>query len=284
MHDQTVRLINAGYTPREIAAMVSFPASLQGALGSRGYYGDIRHNVKAVYQFYIGAYDGNPASLDPLPPGESSRRYMALFGGAGKAIAAAQAAFDAGDYRWAAELLNHVVFAERTNDAARELLARTYEQLGYQSESSTFRNSYLVGAAELRDGPPKKGIVAGHMLELLAQTPIERFLDLLAASLDGPAAEGKNYRINLVLSDTRESFVLWIENAVLHWHKAAPAANANATLTVTKGLFIKMMAGTAGVQETLLGKELTVTGSKVDLVRFFLLIDKSPGTFAIVTP
>lgn len=284
MHDQTVRLINAGYTPREIAGMVRVPASLQGALGSRGYYGDIRHNVKAVYQFYIGAYDGNPANLDPLPPEESSRRHVALFGGAAKAIAAAQVAFDAGDYRWAAEVLNHVVYADQDNAAARTLLARTYEQMGYQSESSTFRNSYLVGAAELRDGPPKQGIVAGHALELLAQTPIERFLDALAASLDGPAAEGKNYRINLVLSDTRESFVLWIENAVLHWHKAAPAPDANATLTVTKGLFIRMMAGTAGVQETLLGTDLTVKGSKVDLVRFFLLIDKAPGTFAIVTP
>lgn len=284
MHDQTVRLINAGYTPREIAARVAFPASLQGALGSRGYYGDIRHNVKAVYQFYMGAYDGNPANLDPLPPEESSRRYVALMGGAGRAIAAAQASFDAGDYRWAAELLNHVVFADRGNDAARTLLSRTYEQLGYQAESSAFRNSYLVGAEELRDGPPKQGIVAGHMLELLAQTPIERFLDALAASLDGPAAEGKNYKINLVLSDTRESFVLWIENAVLHWHKASPAGDANATLTLTKGLFIRMMAGTAGVRETLLGDDLRVKGSRVDLVRFFLLIDKAPGTFAIVTP
>ncbi len=284
MHDQTVRLINAGYTPREIADKVTFPASLQGALGSRGYYGDIRHNVKAVYQFYMGAYDGNPANLDALPPEVSSRRYVALMGGVGKVIAAAQAAFDAGDYRWAAELLNHVVFADKDNTAARTLLARTYEQLGYQAESSTWRNSYLVGAAELREGAPRQGIVAGHMLELLAQTPIERFLDALAASLDGPAAEGKNYRINLMLSDTKESFVLWIENAVLHWHKVAPAADANATLTLTKGLFIRMMAGTAGVKETLLGDELTVRGSKVDLVRFFLLIDKSPGTFAIVTP
>ena len=284
MHDQTVRLINAGFTPREIAAKVAFPASLQGALGSRGYYGDIRHNVKAVYQFYMGAYDGNPANLDPLPPEESSRRYVALMGGASKAVAAAQAAFDGGDYRWAAELLNHVVFAEQGNTAARTLLARTYEQLGYLAESSTWRNSYLIGAAELRDGPPRKGIVAGHMLELLAHTPIERFLDALAASLDGPAAEGKDYTINLVLSDTRESFVLWIENAVLHWHKAAPAADANATLTLTKGLFVKMMAGSAGVQETLLGDDLSVKGSKVDLVRFFLLIDKAKGIFPIVTP
>jgi alkyl sulfatase BDS1-like metallo-beta-lactamase superfamily hydrolase len=284
MHDQTVRLINAGYTPREIAAMVTLPASLQQSLGSRGYYGDVRHNVKAVYQFYIGNYDGNPASLDPLPPEQSSTRYVALMGGAGKAIAAAQSAFDAGDYRWAAELLDHVVFADANNMKARTLLARTYEQLGYQAESSTWRNSYLVGADELRHGPPKTGVTARDMIDVITYAPIERFLDALAASLNGPKAEGAHYRINLVFSDTKESFVLWIENAVLHWRKAPPAAGATATLTITKGLFIKVMAGAAGVRETVLGNDLSVSGSKTDLIRFLLLIDKSPGTFAIVTP
>jgi alkyl sulfatase BDS1-like metallo-beta-lactamase superfamily hydrolase len=284
IHDQTVRLINAGYTPDEIAAKVQLPKSLQSYFSARGYYGDLRHNVRAVYQFYLGFYDGNPANLDPLPPEESSRRYVELFGGADKALAAAQAAFDKGDYRWTAELLNHVVFAGGDNKPAKELLARTYEQMGYAAESATWRNAYLTGAAELREGPPKKGMDGSFLIEMLAQTPIERFLEAMATNLDGPAAEGKDYKINLVLSDTRESFVLWIENAVLHYRKAAPAADANATLTLTKGIFIKMIAGTAGVKDTLLSDDLKVTGSKIDLVRFFLLIDKPPGTFAIVTP
>jgi alkyl sulfatase BDS1-like metallo-beta-lactamase superfamily hydrolase len=283
-HDQTVRLMNAGFTPREIADRVRLPGSLQSQLGSRGYYGDLRHNVKAVYQFYLGAYDGNPASLDPLPPEESAKRYVELFGGAGKAIAAAQAAFDKGDYRWTAELLNHVVFADGGNRPAKELLARAYEQLGYVAESATWRNAYLTGAAELRNGPPKKGVDRSSFLDLLAQTPIERFLEAMAAGLDGAAAEGTNLKVNLVLSDTKESFVLWIDNAVLHHRKAAPAADANATLTLTKAIFIRMMAGTAGVRETLLSDDLKVTGSRIDLVRFFRLIDKAAGTFAIVTP
>lgn len=282
-HDQTVRLMNAGLTPREIADKIKFPASLQNHFGARGYYGDLRHNVKAVYQFYLGAYDGNPANLDPLPPQESAKRYLDVMGGADKVVAAAQTAFDKGEYRWAAELLNHAVFGQPDHKGAKDLLARTYDQLGYAAEAATWRNSYLTAAAELRNGPPAKGVNRSLMLDLLQQTPVERFLEAMAAGLDGPAAEGKDLKVNLVLSDTGESFVLWIENAVLHHKKAAPAPDANATLTLTKGIFIKMMAGTAGVKDTLLSDELKIGGSKIDLVRFFTLIDKAPGTFAIVT-
>ena len=282
-HDQTVRLINAGFTPREIADKIKLPPSLSSYFGARGYYGDLRHNVKAVYQFYMGNYDGNPANLNPLPPQESSKHYLELMGGADKVVAAAQTAFDQGDYRWAAELLNHVAFAQPDHAAGKELLARTYEQMGYMAESATWRNSYLTGAQELRNGPPKKGVDRSAMVDMLTQTPIERFLEAMAASLDGPAADGKNLKINLVLTDTHESYVLWIENAVLHHRKAEPASDANATLTLTKSVFIKMMAGTAGLNDTLLSKDLHVEGSKLDLLSFLRLLDKAPGTFAIVT-
>jgi alkyl sulfatase BDS1-like metallo-beta-lactamase superfamily hydrolase len=282
-HDQTVRLINAGLTPREIADQVQLPASLQQHFGVRGYYGDLRHNVKAVYQFYLGAYDGNPAHLNPLPPQDSAKRYLALMGGADTAVAAAQKAFDAGDYRWAAELLDQVVFGAPDHRGAKELLARTYEQLGYQSEAATWRNSYLTAANELRQGPPAKGVDRASFIEMLAQTPTERFLEAMAAGLKGPDAAGKTLKINLVLSDAKESYVLWLENAVLHHKPAAPAADANATLTLTKPIFVKMMAGTAGVKDTLLSDDLKIDGSRIDLVRFFSLIDKATGTFAIVT-
>ena len=282
-HDQTVRLINAGHTPREIAELVKLPPSLASFFGARGYYGDLRHNVKAVYQFYLGAYDGNPANLDPLPPQESAQRWLDLIGGADKAVAAAQTAYDQGDYRWAAELLNHAVFGAPEHKGAKELLARTYEQLGYMAEAATWRNSYLTAAMELREGPPTKGVDRSFVIDMLQQTPIERFLEAMAAALDGPAADGKNLKVNLVLTDIEESYVLWIENAVLHFRKAAPATDANATLTLTKPIFIKMMTGTAGVQDTLLSDDLEIDGSQVDLVRFFTLFDKAPGTFAIVT-
>jgi alkyl sulfatase BDS1-like metallo-beta-lactamase superfamily hydrolase len=282
-HDQSVRLMNAGMTPREIADAVKLPKSLQDHFGARGYYGDLRHNVKAVYQFYLGAYDGNPANLDPLPPQESAKRYLEVIGGVEKAVAAAQTAFDKGDYRWTAELLNHAVFGAPDHKGAKELLAKTYDQMGYMSEAATWRNSYLTAAAELRNGPPKKGISRAGFIEMLNQTPIERFLEAMAAGLDGPAAQGKTLKVNLVLTDIKESYVLWIENAVLHFKKAAPANDADATLTLTKPIFIKMMAGTAGVKDTLMSDDLKTSGSTIDLVRFFSLIDKAPGTFAIVT-
>lgn len=283
MHDQTVRLINAGLTPYEIAEKVQLPKSLAAFYGTRGYYGDLRHNVKAIYQLYLGAYDGNPAHLDPLPPQESAKRYVELAGGADKATAAARAAYDKGDYRWAAELLNHVVIAQPGHKDAKELLARTYEQMGYMAEAATWRNSYLAGAMELRDGPPKRGVSRADLIEMLLQTPTERFLEAMEAGLDGPAAEGKDWKLNLVLTDTKESFVLWIENAVLHHRKGPPAVDANATLTLPKDLFVRMLAGTAGVKDTVFGDQLKVDGSKVDLVRFLLLIEKAPGTFPIVT-
>lgn len=282
-HDQTVRLINAGFTPREIADTVKLPRSLSEYFGARGYYGDLRHNVKAVYQFYMGAYDGNPANLNPLPPQQSAMRYLELLGGADKAVAAAQIAYEKGDYRWAAELLNHAVFGDPSNQSAKELLAKTYEQMGYMAEASTWRNSYLTGAQELRNGPPAKGTSKAMLIEMLLQTPIERFLEAMAAGLNGPDAEGKDFKVNLVLTDLRETYVLWIENAVLHFKRAEAASDANATLTLTKDIFVKMVAGTAGVKDTLLSDDLQVTGSKIDLVRFFGLIDKAPGTFAIVT-
>ena len=282
-HDQTVRLINAGHTPREIADMVQLPKSLSGYFGARGYYGDIRHNVKAVYQFYLGAYDGNPANLNPLPPQESAQRYLELIGGSDKAVAYAQTAFDKGEYRWASELLNQAVFGDPASKTARELLAKTYDQMGYMAEAATWRNSYLTAAQELRAGPPAKGMSKASLMQMLLQTPMERFLEAMAAGLNGPDAEGKDLKINLVLTDLKESYVLWIENSVLHFKSAEPAADANATLTLTKDIFVKMIAGTAGVKDTLLSDDLKVGGSKIDLVRFFGLIDKAPGTFPIVT-
>ena len=283
-HDQTVRLINAGLTASEIAEQVKLPQSLEGKFGVRGYYGDLRHNVKAVYQFYMGAYDGNPAHLDPLPPEASAPRYVALMGGADKVIAEAREAYGRGDYRWASELLNQVMFAEAGHAGAKELLAQVYEQMGFMSEASTWRNSYLTAAAELRHGPPTRGVDRSRFIEVLEQTPVPRFLDAMAASLNGPSADGVSLKINLVLTDAHESHVLWIENAVLHHRAGPPASDANATLSLTKPFFIRMIAGTASAKDLLLSDEVKVTGSRIDLARFFGLLEKAPGTFAIVTP
>lgn len=281
-HDQTVRLINAGYTPREIAEMIKLPKSLDDFTSTHGYYGDLRHNVKAVYQFYLGNYDGNPANLNPLPPRESARHYVELMGGPDRVAHAAHEAYERGEYRWVAELLNQLVLAYPDHADGKELLAKAFEQLGYQAESATWRNSYLTGAQELRLGAPAQGVNRAMLVEMLMQTPTERFLEAMAAGLDGPAAEGKQLKIHLVLTDVHESYMLWIENAVLHFRRAEQVTDANASLILTKTIFIRMMAGTAGVNDTLLSPDLKIEGSRLDLLQFFRLIDKAKGNFAIV--
>ena len=284
IHDQTVRMINKGMKPNEIAEEIKLPKSLNDSFAVHGYYGTLKHDSRAVYQFYIGWFDGNPANLDLLPRADAAKRYVELMGGADKAVGAAQAAFDKGDYRWVAELLNHVVFAQPDHKAARELLARSYDQMGYMAESAIWRNFYLTGAQELRTGVMGRGSNVKMATDMLAWTDPESFLQAWAASLNGAKAEGKNLKINLKFTDLKENYVLWIENAVLHFRKAPPAKDANAGIALTKGIFLKMMLGTAGISEMLTSDELKVSGSKLDLVSFFGLLDKPPETFPIISP
>ena len=284
LHDQTIRLANSGATPKEIADQIELPPALASYFGTRGYYGDLRHNVKAIYQMYLGAYDGNPANLNPLPPAKVAPRYIELMGGPDKVLTAAKIAYDQGDYRWVAELLNHLVFAEPENQAAKSLLAETYQQLGYQSEASTWRNSYLAAAQELQQGTPEQGVDRTLLLGLMQRTPTERFLEAMAASLNGPAADGKDYVINLKLTDLNESYVLWLENSVLHHRAASPDPKANATLNISKVLLVKLLAGAAGLDDIMTSEEFDLEGSTIDFVSFMRLIDKASASFAIVTP
>ncbi len=284
IHDQTMRLANAGYTPREISERLKLPKSLSAFFPNRGYYGTLSHNSKAVYQSYLGWYDGNPANLNPLPPEESAKRYVEFIGGADAVLKKAGASFNSGDYRWAAEVLNHLVFAEPGNDAAKRLLARVYDQLGYQAESGVWRNAYLSAAYELRHGTPKKGMNIASVYEILKRTPVSRFFESMAVRLDGAAAEGKSMMINVLFTDTGESYVLTVKNAVLHHRKSAPDPKACATLKITHDLFVRMLVGRAGLRETLFSDRLAVAGSRAELVRFLSLFDKPEAEFAIVTP
>jgi len=284
IHDQTVRLFNQGLTPGEIAEELELPASLQATFHNRGYYGTTRHNARAVYQGYLGWYDGNPAHLNPHPPVQAAVRYVDLAGGADAMLQNAQAAYDNADYRWAAELLNHLVFAEPGNTGAKTLLAATYDQLGYQAESGPWRDVYLTAAFELRNGPPDEGLDIASMEDVLRQTPVRRFFDSMAARLNGPDAEGVELRVNFVFTDLGESYLLDISNAVLHHWPSNPDTAANATLKLTHGMFIQMLIGKASLKDLLLSDELELDGSKLDLVRFFSLFDKPQGRFNIVTP
>ena len=284
IHDQTLRLASQGYTPREIADMLQMPEALRTNFPNRGYYGTLKHNAKAVYQMYFGWYDGNPANLDPLPPEEAAVRYVERMGGADEILSRAQDDFDEGDYRWVAEVLNHLVFAEPDNEEAKELLAQTYDQMGYLAESGPWRDVYLTGALELRQGTPEVGIGIANAVDLISETPLDQFFELMGAMLNGPKADGKLYTLNIEFTDLDKVYVLELENAVLHQREGTPAPDANATIRITHPMFVKMLTGGAGIRDILFSDEVSVEGSKIDLLRFFGLLEQPNATFNIVTP
>ncbi|WP_428848240.1 alkyl/aryl-sulfatase [Shewanella gelidimarina] len=284
IHDQSVRMLNAGLTPAEIAEAIEMPPALSNTFSSRGYYGTAKHNAKAVYQAYLGWYDANPVNLDPLPAVASAAKYVKLIGGADKVIQQTKLAIDAGEYRWAAELINHLVIADDGNDRAKALLATAYDQLGYQAESAPWRDVYLSAAYELRHGSPDKGIDLASMKQILLRSPVENFLQSMASRVIGPEAFGDDFELNINFTDLDRNYVLTLKNAVLH-HKLAPkSASANATLNISHELFIDLIIGSAGVSDLLFSDDLEIEGSKIDLASFFSKLDKPKGVFNIVTP
>ncbi|MDJ0789436.1 MAG: alkyl sulfatase dimerization domain-containing protein [Myxococcota bacterium] len=286
IHDQTLRFANQGLTPKEIADRLELPSTLAPSFPNRGYYGTVRHNSRAVYQWYFGWYDANPAHLNPHPPAQEARRYVEYMGGAASVLERAQVSFDEGDYRWVATVLDHVVFADPGNAEARALLARTYDQLGYQAESGPWRDVYLSAAYELRHGGPDPGEALSLAIaaELLANTPMERFLEAVAARVKGEEADGKQMKLNFVFPDVGESYVLTLENAVLRHRAAEPDPDASVTVRITKDLMVRLMTGQAGIREVVMGDALDIEGSRLELLSFFGLLDAPDPTFAIVWP
>jgi alkyl sulfatase BDS1-like metallo-beta-lactamase superfamily hydrolase len=216
INDQTLRLANHGYTPSEIAEMVELPEELNRHWGLRGYYGTVNHNVKATYVKYLGWFDGNPANLHTLPPAEAAAKYVEFMGGADAVLAKARDAFEAGEYRWVAEVVNHVVFADPENQEARALQADVLEQLGYQSEAGTWRNLYLTGAKELRDGVldiPFEGSAGPDSVKAMT---LELLFNFLGVKLNGPNAGNKKITLNMVFTDTGEKATLELVNGSLN--------------------------------------------------------------------
>jgi alkyl sulfatase BDS1-like metallo-beta-lactamase superfamily hydrolase len=251
---------------------------------NRDYYGTVRHNAKAVYQNYFGWYDGNPANLEPLPPAEESVRYVEAMGGAAAVVERAHAAAERGEYRWAATLLNHVVFAEPSNADARERLAAVYDQLGYQAESGPWRDAYLTGAYELRHGVQPPIVTPADAASLLLHLPLADFFASMAARIDGPAADGTDATFNLKFSDLFQNWVLTLKNGVLHAHEEPPVANADATVTLTRPFLVRLMTGQSGLRELVFSDELQVEGSRMALLSFLRLLERPGDPFAIVTP
>jgi alkyl sulfatase BDS1-like metallo-beta-lactamase superfamily hydrolase len=283
-HDQTIRLMNHGLTATEIAEVIKLPASLDGAWHGRGYYGHIRHNVKAIYQKYIGWYDANPANLDPLPPVESGKKYVEYMGGAEAILSRARADFAKGEFRFVAQAVSHLVFADPDNQAARAMLADTLEQLGYAAESSTWRNAYLFGAQELRQGMPKAPPRPAMPRETLAALRTEQLWDVLGVRLNGPKAEGKHIVLNWSFTDTNENFVLTLENCALTYVAGEQAATADASFVLARGTLDEVIAKLTSFPEAVASGKVKVSGNPMRLAELMALMDEFPRMFEIVEP
>jgi alkyl sulfatase BDS1-like metallo-beta-lactamase superfamily hydrolase len=285
LHDQTLRLANRGYTPAEIAAEVTLPPSLAGTWSCRGYYGTVSHNVRAVYQRYLGFFDGNPAHLDPLPPQEVARRYVELAGGLPQLLVHARQAFERGEYRWVAEIASHAVFADEECTEARELQADALEQLGYQMESAVWRNLYLVAAKELREGAPKS--VGGRRVasaDVARALSIEQLWDALGVRLDGPRAWDRRIVIGWHFTDVEERWTVAVENGALSAVRGRIAPDAHATVTLTRAAFDSVLLEEGDVAKLFTTGAIAVQGDGAKLGELFGLLDDGDPAFPIVTP
>lgn len=283
LHDQTVRLMNAGLTGTEIAEVLKLPEALAKQWYNRGYYGTMSHNSKAVYQRYMGWYDGNPANLWPLPPEPAAKRYVEAMGGAQAVLARAKAAVEEGDYRWAATLLNHAVFADETNSAAREMLASVYTQLGYQAEAGTWRNIYLTGAQELRTGVVKLPPVL-FTEEFVAAAPTSMLLDFAAVRVNPEKACARPFLLNIELTDRGERHLITVQNGVLVHEQGIydPKSAATAQLSFKNFLMTIFLKVPVGV---LIAKgDIRIDGDPSAYEALVDLIEPVDANFPIVTP
>ncbi len=281
IHDQTLRLANTGYTKEEIAEQVQLPASLDQAFYNRGYYGSVHHNSRAVYVKYLGYFDGNPATLHPLPPSDAGARYVEFMGGADAVCEKARGSFDAGDYRWAAEVLNHVVLSNPEHVDARALLADTLEQMGYQAESAPWRNFYLCGALELREGLPEGA--AFNASEGIAQgMPVAQLFELMAVRLLPEQADAPLH-INIALTD-EQPWQMSIEHAVLNAYPDRQHPSPHVTLRSSALDFKRLMLGLADAQQLLVDGALTIEGDAMVLAGLPAKFTTFSRRFPIVTP
>lgn len=282
LHDQTLRLINKGWTGIEIAEEFKLPPILENSWHARGYYGSASHNVKAIYQRYMGWYDGNPAHLWQHPPTEQGKRYVKLGGGADAVVANARDAFEEGDFRWAAEILSHVVFAQPDHQAARSLLADTFEQLGYGSENGVWRNIFLAGATELCEGRFGTPTASASPDVISALSP-EMLFDAIAIQVDGPKAWDEKLTIDVILTDTDGRYRLRLANGVLTYSGRPQKGDADATVTATRRSLPALALGGLSAKG-LADAGIELSGDASALTRLAAVLDPGDPDFAIVTP
>jgi alkyl sulfatase BDS1-like metallo-beta-lactamase superfamily hydrolase len=285
LNDQTLRLINQGMTPMDIAERLKrLPEPLASRWYARDYYGSISHNVRAVYQRYLGFYDGNPATLNPLPPVESARRTIAWMGGADAVLAKARASYAQGDYRWVAQIVNQLVFAEPDNRAARQLQAAALEQLGYQAENSTWRNAYLSGAQELRQGVAAPTAAGTASADLVKALTVPMLFDYLAVRLDADKAAGRAMTVNWVFTDLNEQYAMTLNNSALTYRSGAAHADPTVTVRLSKPALNRVFSGSVKLADAVGKGDIDVTGDRQSLAALFGMMDRFTPAFNLVTP
>ena len=286
LHDQTLRLANHGLNAVEIAEQMELPKSLAREWYNRAYYGSVSHNSKAVYQRYLGFFDGHPARLWPLPPEDAGKRYVELAGGADALLIRAGEAFERGEYRWTAQLTDHLVFADPANAEARNLEADALEQLGYQSENATWRNFFLTGAQELRQFDPDSAKARGQTAGggMIAAIDLDLLFDYLAVRLNAPAADGQTVVINLVLTDTGQEASIRVQRSVLHGRKDHSEEDAQATLRLTRATLNALAVARSSLSDALTAGDVEIEGDESRVELFFSLLDTFDRWFPIVTP
>lgn len=284
IHDQSLHLANKGYTISEIGDMVKLPASLDREWYNRGYYGSVSHNSRAVYNLYLGYYSSNPAELNPLPRKEASVKYVQYMGGADKVLKEAQKSYDKGEYRWVAQVVNHVVFADPSNKKARELEAKALEQLGYQSEDPTWRNEYLMGAFELRNGVPKFDNLNLIGADTLSAMTTDLIMDYMGIRINPEKSQGQTSNVNFNFSDRKEKFGVTLKNSVLTYSSKKAHKEPDATVTMKRSDLNKIVSGELNFSKGIDDGTIKVVG-QVDKARLLgEVMDSFPLMFNIVTP
>ncbi|MBS4168132.1 alkyl sulfatase dimerization domain-containing protein [Parachlamydia sp. AcF125] len=284
IHDQSLRLANQGFNMVEIGEMIQMPDSLAKEWYNRGYYGSLNHNAKSVYNFYLGWFSGNPSTLHPLPIVEASKKEVEYMGGADAILEKSKKDFDKGNYRWVAQVLNYLVYAEPHNKQAKNLLADTLEQLGYQAENGTWRNFYLSGAKELREGVNLMATANTLSPDMISSMPIENFFDYLSIKLNGLKAAENPMSINFELPDQDKKYFIQIKNGVLHYFSNKNQDAADLSITINRKDLDSLIIGKTTIDGLTKAGKLSIKGEKGNFQRFLSLFDKFNPWFNLVEP
>ena len=278
IHDQTLHYMNQGYTSTEVAAMLTLPEKLEKVWYTRPYYGTLAHNAKAVYQKYLGWYDANPVNLNPLPPSDTAKKLVEYLGSTDAVLRKARKDFEKGDYQWVAQITKELVFADPSNQKARNLCADALEQLGYQAESGAWRNAYLMGAAELRKGN-LSGLArtANGLGSAMKEMTVDMLLDYISILTDANAAQNDDVTLNLIVTDVNEKFYVTRKNGILLSYSGENRPDAQATVTCKRLQLLALMQGQQAGQ-------VQVSGDATALKRLLAYASKFEKTFNVIEP